>query len=338
MKTKTLYSLLFSAFFTLLNFTSYAAPCTISNLITGTVTRTPNGLACDISIPVSFTININAGNKYFLLYIYKGAAPAVTGDNPPDCSPVPSGFTLMGAINFSVDQDTPALVLNTSDDCNGTSGGIFNLLGNLTNAGGGDFNFSGNLTITGPGVCSDYVTLSANLFGSNAQSFAPGKTNGQCGAAFLSNFPLPVRFGDIYVSGSNNNFKVTWQSLKEQNVKNYEIQASADAINWKTIGTVVSKAINGNSDQTLSYEFNIDLSGIALSSLFLSFLFIPLIKNRSTKILFLVFIVAVSLIACVKGSMDSKDNDKKENVYVRVVQHDIDGLLIASKVLKVVDK
>ena len=84
----------------------------------------------------------------------------------------------------------------------------------------------------------------------------------------------------------------------EQNVKNYEIQASADAINWKTIGTVVSKAINGNSDQTLSYEFNIDLSGIALSSLFLSFLFIPLIKNRSTKILFLVFIVAVSLIAC----------------------------------------
>ncbi len=46
-----------------------------------------------------------------------------------------------------------------------------------------------------------------------------------------------------------------WTTQSEQGAKAFELQRSADGSNYSTIGSVASKAFNGNSSTTLQYEF-----------------------------------------------------------------------------------
>lgn len=64
---------------------------------------------------------------------------------------------------------------------------------------------------------------------------------------------LPVTFS--YFEIANNILK--WGTSTEIDNDYFEVQESEDGINWKTISTVPSKALNGNSSSNLSYTFNL---------------------------------------------------------------------------------
>ena len=74
---------------------------------------------------------------------------------------------------------------------------------------------------------------------------------------------------------------LNWKTLKEENINGFEIQRSQDGYNFRVAGYVNSKAINGNSDEIINYDFKgaepvndvvyyriqqIDINGINITS------------------------------------------------------------------------
>ncbi|MCH5684325.1 hypothetical protein LWM68_08625 [Niabella sp. W65] len=77
------------------------------------------------------------------------------------------------------------------------------------------------------------------------------------------NVVLPVTFDAISAVAKNKTLSVIWKTTSETNCKGYTVEASLDGNNWTSIGTLSSKATNGNSSTALSYELLIDLSQMA---------------------------------------------------------------------------
>ncbi|MBP6455212.1 MAG: T9SS type A sorting domain-containing protein [Chitinophagaceae bacterium] len=69
------------------------------------------------------------------------------------------------------------------------------------------------------------------------------------------NAPLPVMYNDFTAQKSGSVAILNWTTGNEENNKLFRIQRSADAKNYITIGTVNSKALNGNSNLDLHYNF-----------------------------------------------------------------------------------
>ena len=68
--------------------------------------------------------------------------------------------------------------------------------------------------------------------------------------------PLPVKLegftGKSNKTGTNSLY---WHTATEVNLRNFEIERSSDGKNFKTIGTVATKALNGNSSYNQDYSF-----------------------------------------------------------------------------------
>jgi len=77
------------------------------------------------------------------------------------------------------------------------------------------------------------------------QIFAPTSANG----------PLPLKFVSLNAGCTNNTIAVRWQTADEVNVKEFSIQRSVDGREWKGVGTLPSKASQGNGEQ-YSYTYN----------------------------------------------------------------------------------
>ncbi len=67
---------------------------------------------------------------------------------------------------------------------------------------------------------------------------------------------LPVKFGNFSVTKANNNtVAVNWETVTEYNNASFEVQKSNNAgVDFTTVATVPSKAVNGNSASLLSYS------------------------------------------------------------------------------------
>lgn len=150
------------------------------------------------------------------------------------------------------------------------------------------------------------------------------------------NVALWVTFGSIDAYIKENSLHVNWTTEKEVNNDHFEIEASADGQQFVTIGTLKSKADNGNSDITLNYEWTGN-AGLKLAILpYLAFLLILLLFVRRKKAV-LMAAVAVSFIAFTQISC-KKDKDSitnAENYYIRIAQIDKDGSKTYSKVVRV---
>lgn len=70
---------------------------------------------------------------------------------------------------------------------------------------------------------------------------------------------LPVSLMNFKTTVSGNAVTVSWSTAQENNNDHFEIQVSDDGITWKTIKSVPSKAINGNSNSKLDYSTQIIL-------------------------------------------------------------------------------
>ncbi|MGE9310107.1 hypothetical protein ACLOAU_00555 [Niabella sp. CJ426] len=161
----------------------------------------------------------------------------------------------------------------------------------------------------------------------------------------ISNDPLvlPVQFANLSATVRGGVLFVNWTTSSEKNNRSFAIEASTDGVHFTAIGTADSKALNGNSDTALSYEFSADLSGVAMaSSGFLVALLalggLTMGLQRRRKLLFAGLMLAgisVGTIGCQKKGSEPLADGK--NAYIRIAQIDQNGSKTYSKIVKVVN-
>lgn len=153
--------------------------------------------------------------------------------------------------------------------------------------------------------------------------------------------PLPVAFGNIEAYIKSGILHVNWATLHELDNRMYEIELSRDGNNFKRIGTLQSKALNGDSSVKLDYNFKMPLStatnllGVGLLALLASIG----VRNRRMK-LFLLGLFVASLatgVSCNKEK-DEVISQKGTAYYIRIVIVDNDGNKAYSKILKVTEE
>lgn len=159
----------------------------------------------------------------------------------------------------------------------------------------------------------------------------------------ISNDPavLPVQFASLSATVRGGVLFVNWTTASEKNNKNFEIEASADGIHFTTIGTMDSKATNGNSDSALSYEFSVNFSGAVAASGFIVALFalgaLTMGMQRKRKLAFAGLMLAglfVGAMGCQKKGNEPVDG---KSAFIRIAQIDKDGSKTYSKTVKVVN-
>lgn len=160
---------------------------------------------------------------------------------------------------------------------------------------------------------------------------------------------LPVVFGSISATFANNILSVNWNTQMEKNNKEFIVEGSVDGSKWFKLGTVASKANGGNSDLSISYDFNksIDelllVSGFSLVSvamvMILVLMLFPSIKRKTAYMLTPVLAIVMSVVffSCNK-SKDAYNTADNKIVFIRIAQVDVDGTTSYSPAVKVVEK
>ncbi|WP_420149291.1 hypothetical protein, partial [Spirosoma sp.] len=189
----------------------------------------------------------------------------------------------------------------------------------------------------------DEVQLTVNGLGSVGNSLEVYR-------AFVSaDAALPVDFGALSAVFQNGALLVNWSTLSENNNKEFVVEGSADGTTWVKLGTVASKAANGNSDTAIEYSFSKTLQELAVLSGFslisvillmgLVLMICPSLKRKTAFMLTPVLAIAMTftLFSCSKSDKSYEVGDKPV-AYIRIAQVDKDGTTSYSKVVKVVDK
>lgn len=160
---------------------------------------------------------------------------------------------------------------------------------------------------------------------------------GDVATEYTPSTTLPVLFGEINAEIKTGQLMLNWSTLSETNNDHFDIEVSKDGTNFQKIGTLTSKAVNGNSEAILNYQFSSPLSNTAslLGISLLSLAFIVLLFNRKNKVLLMLMIVAgagFGIGSCSK-SPDQIDISKDSKLFVKIVQVDKDGTSKSSKVI-----
>jgi len=149
--------------------------------------------------------------------------------------------------------------------------------------------------------------------------------------------PLSVNFGEISAKWVDGQLVLDWTTLSEKNNSKFEIEISKDGVNFTKIGEVVSKATDGNSGDTLSYDFSKTAEGITVAGLAILGLAFGAGFMRRRKLTMALAAISFMLIgyACTKHDKEIALNSDGD-VYIRIAQVDKDGTKSYSKVVKVV--
>ncbi|MCH5598068.1 hypothetical protein [Niabella ginsengisoli] len=148
---------------------------------------------------------------------------------------------------------------------------------------------------------------------------------------------LPVTFGSIEARLSNDQLFVTWSTDNETNNDHFKVEVATDGKNFREIGTVISKATNGNNDTTLQYSFTGNLESGILGMSMLGFGIFMIGFNRKQRIIASLIMIAgfiITISSCTKS--DAGIGDQNETLFVRIVQVDKDGGSTTSKVVKAI--
>lgn len=186
-----------------------------------------------------------------------------------------------------------------------------------------DFATEGGTNNTNVSIDQLEITLSSNF-----DYFAIDNFNWAQGA-------LPVTFGSIAATVSEEKGLVNWQTLSEINNDHFEVQVSTDGKTFITVASVASKARGGSSDATINYETGFSFTdraataGIYLASLL--FLGMAHVKRRRVILAFALILGVAGWVGCSK-----KDNGipvGPEKYYLRIAQVDKDGGRSFSKIV-----
>ncbi|MFT3901827.1 MAG: hypothetical protein QM727_01545 [Niabella sp.] len=153
-----------------------------------------------------------------------------------------------------------------------------------------------------------------------------------------NNFPtaLPVKFGEIQASVSNNVLSVNWSTYTENNNDHFEVEASQNGINFHKIGSIKTLAPKGISETPLLYHFSLsqaETNGLLLGLSIFSLGFFALLFNKRNKIFFTMLMViglGTGGVSCSKKDAVLPKNDTS-NLYIRIKQVDINGTFDYSK-------
>jgi len=67
--------------------------------------------------------------------------------------------------------------------------------------------------------------------------------------------PLPVSLRSFTASRNNSNVLLKWETVTEENSRGFHIERNLGNNVWQTLGFVSTKAMNGNSNSLLNYEY-----------------------------------------------------------------------------------
>ena len=154
----------------------------------------------------------------------------------------------------------------------------------------------------------DYKAPSANC---NTISIQPTKQYGAKFGCFTlpGAGPLPVSITDLAVNYNNGKTNIVWTSLQEHNLEGYEIQRSADGINFEVAGFV--KANNLTSVQQYKFTDNI----AALTSKYVFYRVRIVDMEHSMK---LTNTVSVKIADWVNGEMVISPNPSSNNAQIKI--------------------
>ena len=190
----------------------------------------------------------------------------------------------------------------------------------------------------------DNTNRTGKLIIGNLSGVAGGTTTAPVNFG-ISNDPLvlPVQFTGVSAIIKGGVLFVNWTTASEKNNKRFEIEASADGVHFTTIGSMDSKAPNGNSDGVLSYEFSMNTSGLALATSGIALVLLALGSlaiglPRKRKLVFaslLLTVIFAGAMGCQKKASEPVSDGK--SAYIRIAQIDADGSKSYSKIVKVVN-
>lgn len=73
---------------------------------------------------------------------------------------------------------------------------------------------------------------------------------------FFVGVKLPVVLTDFTAARRENKVVIKWTTTSESNNSRFELQSTSGAGTWQTIAAIASKAVHGNSDVPLQYEYS----------------------------------------------------------------------------------
>lgn len=274
---------------------------------------------CTVTFDVSVPNDFATGTKEIALFFYQdGTAPTIPAGSWPTCTQIgsPAAATSINVQN---------LALNTSfvgigGTCNISTfqdgGDAVLALNTQTNT----WIISGLEAIVNTGCTDPSLSLDVLVLSRTAQS-----VNGGSKCAVVLPVALPVTYGALKATITNNKLIVDWETLIETNNAKFEVLASKDGYNWKKIYTVPSKSSNGFSENKLSYQVTLDLPlGLAAAGIAL-LLFVPVFKSRLMRFGFIALAIISIAIACNKIAKENIDLTKEGTVYIKLAQYDKDG-------------
>jgi hypothetical protein len=148
---------------------------------------------------------------------------------------------------------------------------------------------------------------------------------------------LPIGLAYFNLSHNDAGILLTWQTNMESNNSHFIVQKSIDGSNFTDIATIASKAVNGNSDIPLKYEYQIfgkviaaDLHAMLLVMVLLSAIALVSKLKRTYKSLILA-VACFFLFSCNK-SVSVPNNILSANTEFRLKQVDMNGHITYSEI------
>ncbi|MCH5721092.1 hypothetical protein [Niabella hibiscisoli] len=168
----------------------------------------------------------------------------------------------------------------------------------------------------------------------------PGPAGNNDGAS-CPNTILPVTFGSIDAFIKNDTLIVNFSSESETNNEHFDMEVSVDGKSFTKIGEVKTKAIDGNTDETIAYKFTGDLKAMGIVAAGAGVLLLGGLGigfGRRPRVGWIAVALAGigwGIISCNKS--ESTLADTATDIYVRIAQVDKDGARSYSKVIKAVN-
>ncbi len=239
----------------------------------------------DLSIPlVQQAPQIVSGNGVLNAFNMQSAILTVAGTPAFGAPDATISFTTFDLSNCGLPPNTIGVgmkIFNLSTDASIPGGTPVALYNGNPNLGGATLidtfqtpnmvlpldSVSTMLTIPDQGGTFDlYAVVNDTGFASTPISF-PSSGTGECNflnntidqsivaCSLVVNTPLPVNYSALYLYKKESTNVLKWGTTYESNCSHFNIERSVDGENFKPLGKVLSKSLNGLSNELLSYNF-----------------------------------------------------------------------------------
>lgn len=150
----------------------------------------------------------------------------------------------------------------------------------------------------------------------------------------------PVSMGPITAFIYGNQLEVNWSTLTENNNDYFEVLISKDGKTFNSLGTVNTKAIDGNSTTIIDYSFTKELPAsmtlLAIPAIIGLFAFS---KDKKRKWIFVcISVLALAVFFSCNKSALIDETARTGKVFVQIKQFDKDGLFKLSPIKEAVIK